>query len=143
MKPGTASASRRPPTAVAGRPWETSSTRATVAIPSPTYDTKRAVHSERNAALRPRSPQRPLAGGVLTSASRSDGRCGQLRVQRVALGERPRPLAELGALRVAPLRRGESLADHLPDLVEVVELEAARGERRRADPQPRRDRRRP
>jgi hypothetical protein len=67
-----ASASSSPPTAVAGCPRETSRTSATVAIPSPTYETSRAVHSDRNAAFRPSSPHRPSAG-LAGPTVRSDG----------------------------------------------------------------------
>src|SRR5919109_2888091 len=89
------------------------------------------------------APVGPRAPTKCPRARRSNG--GGLRelwIQRIAFGKRPRPLRELRLLRLGEVSR-QGLADHPADLAEVVDLESPGGERGGADPEPRRDGRRP
>src|SRR4051794_4957509 len=92
-------------------------------------------------------PPQPAAMAVRTAAA-SSPRTGldrrrrpELRVERVAVGDRADPLGEIAAGR---LEAGlERLADDAADLVVLVDADAAGGERGGADAQPGRHRRRP
>src|SRR3954465_9456942 len=91
---------------------------------------------------RPSEAGYPPAHADLLARRWLDGCRGELRIERIALREGSRADRELRALVIREVA-GERLADDPADLAEVVDLEAARGERGRSDPQSRRHGRRP
>src|SRR5215208_2042142 len=101
--------------------------------------TSSAISCSATSARSARGADVPLARSARTVAvtgACSGDRCGraQLRVQRMAIGDRGHALGQLGldAVEAGLQRAGDDVAD----LAEVLGLHAAGGERRRADAQP-------
>src|SRR5215212_7620213 len=113
--------------------------------PPVVIDSRSGGRSPEGAA--PPLPPQPAAKAVRTAAAtsrrmaRSDRRRRpELRVERAAVRDRGHPLGEVAADR---LEAGlERLADDAPDLVVLLDADAAGGKRRGADAQARRHRRR-
>ena len=128
----------RPAGSAAAAAWTCPSRRGRRRAVEPDWDRR---------ASRPLSTGRPPRASAdaleLEDRRYGDRGLGELRVQRVAL-RRARACARRARLRSASEKSPVSASPMTrADLAEVVRLEAARGERRRADPQARRHRRRP
>src|SRR5581483_11844917 len=90
--------------------------------------------SQYQPAKPPHGPTPPNWNKVLTVAL-DDGRSAEPRVQRVALSDRRRTVGEIRSTRIEVVL-AEGLGDDHADLDEVLELQAAGGQCRRADAQP-------